>query len=502
MSSDSPSRRACDRCHNIKERCQWLHHADICQRCLRLNHDCQTRRPIQKLGRKPRHPAAAQSETPGTSTIALVTPGTTASTSSPSSVCEKSPAKSESTVSYLSPPEQNLNLDDSIRLLDSLVGLDDAERELVNVCLRNPEICSQFTLGPTFHLVHQRDLICRLRGATAQLKEAFVAIGGFMAQAQNLTLSTKGAELCTSKAAIGVANLRRLHVGSREDVTTALFLGFLACTYSLFCSDGQARHVCSTALSYIEPWYRWSGTTFENDEYAVIITLIYSELILCVMNSELPTIRYGDHGKFVTTVDRYMGLAPTFLAFFYDISALSYALRLRQKNLLDESVLRRLEEIERDVKMWKPMSTQTFPNHYTHVEVVQMLAQIKSMRQAALLVLHRLQHPYGTHDDKGMALADSILSECSLAMEWISTLPMGMDLAFLIGCCEAQKEQQEQTLQSVERALKFSAEVQDRTRAMLKALWVAKSMSVVHWFDIPTHLGSTTNNVLDVTNSP
>jgi hypothetical protein len=488
MSSDSPSRRACDRCHNIKERCQWLQGAKVCQRCLRLNHDCQTRRPVQKLGRKPRHPTRAQPEPPGTSTIPLVTPSTAISTSSPSSLYGKSTERSESTASYLSPPEQSINLDDSIRLLDSLVGLDDAERELINVCLRNPEVCGQFTLGPTFHLIQQRDLIYRLKGATVQLKEGFISVGSFMAQAQNLTLSTKGTELCTSKAAIGVAYLRRFQVKSREDVTTALLLGFLACTYSLFCSNGQAHSVCSTALSYIEPWYRWQGTTFESDEYSVIIALIYTELIACVINSEIPTIKYGEHNKFVTTIDRYMGLAPPFLSFFYDICELSHALHSGQKSLEEEETLRRIEEIEQDVKVWKPLSTQTFPDRYAHVEVVQMLAQIKSLRQAALLVLHRLKYPYGTHDDKGMALADSILSECFLAREWISALPMGMDLAFLIGCCETPKRDQEETLQSVDKCLRFSDEVRNRARAMLNVVWTAKSTSVVRWFDIPTYV--------------
>ena len=55
IATQTGSRRACDRCHTVKERCRWIHGQGECERCQRLHSPCQTRRPTKPSGRKPRH---------------------------------------------------------------------------------------------------------------------------------------------------------------------------------------------------------------------------------------------------------------------------------------------------------------------------------------------------------------------------------------------------------------------------------------------------------------
>ena len=484
MPEDVPSRRACDRCHNIKERCQWPPDSDQCQRCLRLGHDCQTLRPIQKLGRKPRSrplrtvPLYGPPQQPGV--INEVSPEGPSSTD-----------RSES--SLTSPPDtyQRYPSEDLGRIFQDLPGFDDAERELVTVCFAKSDAAGQFTLGPTFHLRHQTDLCFRLRSAVPELKDAFVACAVIMACHQKLLVSQTAIDLCARKAAVGVASLRMIQVKRREDVTICLVLGMVITTYSLFVANGESQGICACALGLIRPWYRSSNVLFEADEYSYLICLMYTEMIECVLKSERPTLRYGEFGKYTTWVDRYMGLSPPILAFLYDICELSSSLRAT-RDLESKVTWDRINEIEANVRRWKPLTPADFPERFTHIEVIQIMTQIKSLRQATLLLLHRLRYPYGIQDDKGLALSDSILLECNLALQHIPRVPMGMDIAFVIACFEPREEwHQTETLGTVAETLKFSEGFHQRIQGMLQTVWRAKAMrDNIYWFDIPTYVES------------
>ncbi|ETN45349.1 uncharacterized protein HMPREF1541_09180 [Cyphellophora europaea CBS 101466] len=486
MPADSQPRRACDRCHNIKERCQWSPDSDVCQRCLRLGHDCQTLRPVQRLGRKPRSQAlrtlplhGAPQPPLGYGDAPLDARSFTERSDSASHASHASPAESAD-----SPRTRDLT-----KAFADMTGLSDAERELCSVCFAKSDAAGQFTLGPSFHFTHRADLTYRLSSAVPELKDAFVACAVIMARHQNLAVSQKAVELCARKAAVGIASLRMLQVRKREDVSVCLVLGMVIVTYSLFMATGEGRAICASALTHVRPWYRSPNVHFEIDEYAYLICLMYTEMIECILESDVPTLRYGDFGKHVTWVDRYMGLSPPVLTFFYDLCQLGNSLR-NTRNTEDEATQRRMHEIESSIKRWMPLTPAGFPDRYTHIEVLQIMTQIKSLRQAALLVLHRLRFPYGVQDEKGLALSDSILLECGLAMQHIPGVPMGMDIAFVIACFEPKEEwHQQETLTQVADYLKFSDAFHEKIRAMLQQIWRAKIVRRdIYWFDIPSFL--------------
>lgn len=482
MPEDISSRRACDRCHNIKERCQWPPDSDECQRCLRLGHDCQTVRPIQKLGRKPRSrplrtvPLYGPPQQPG---------------SLNESPPEGQPSTDRSEGSFTSPPDSyhRQSSEDLGKIFQDLPGLDEAERELLTVSFATSDACGQFTLGPTFHRRHQTDVCFRLRSAVPELKDAFVACAIIMARHQKLLVSQTALDICARKAGVGVASLRMIQVKKREDVTICLVLGMIITTYSLFVANGEAQAICAFALSLIRQWYRSSNVLFEADEYSYLICLMYTEMIECILKSELPTLKYGEFGKYTTWVDRYMGLAPPMLSFFFDICELSSSLRT-VRNVDNAAIWQRIDKIEANIRRWKPLTPADFPERFTRVEVIQVMTQIKSLRQASLLLLHRLRYPYGTQDEKGLALSDSIILECNLAMQHIPRVPMGMDIAFVIACFEPREDwHQKETLSTVAEYLKFSEEFHERIRVMLQTIWSAKAVREnIYWFDIPTFM--------------
>jgi hypothetical protein len=481
MPDDTPPRRACDRCHNIKERCQWTPGSDTCQRCLRLGHECQTVRPVQKLGRKPRSRTLRTIPLYGSST-----------SQPPGSLNNDSPEGGQSTTdrsegSFASPADTYPHrpaAEDITKIFDGVPGLDDAERELLTVCFAKSDACGQFTLGPSFHSRHQHDLCYRLRAAVPELKDGFISCAVIMARHQNLLVSPSAVDACARKAAVGVASLRQVQVKRREDVTICLVLGMVTCTYSLFAANGQTQTISACTLSLIRPWYRSSNVLLEVDEYAYLISLMYTEMIDCVLRSEIPTLKYGDFGKYATWVDRYLGLSPPFLTFLYEICELSAALRSSRN--VNGAVHQRISEIESNIRQWKPTETNDFPHRYTPIEAMQIMTQIRTLRQATLLLLHRLQYPYGVEDEKGLAIADSILLECNLVVQYVPGVPMGMEIPFVVACFESKGlSQQEETLQAVARQLKFAEGFQAKIRIMLKHVWRAKAMRPnLYWFDL------------------
>jgi hypothetical protein len=136
MPEDTPLRRACDRCHNIKERCQWLSGSDICQRCLRLGHDCQTLRPVQKLGRKPRSRTIRTIPFYGASSTQ---PLGGLSNDSP----ENAQSSTETDSNIASPPDtastQRQTTEELSRIFQESPGLSEAEREILGICFGSVE---------------------------------------------------------------------------------------------------------------------------------------------------------------------------------------------------------------------------------------------------------------------------------------------------------------------------------------------------------------------------
>ncbi|KPI44258.1 uncharacterized protein AB675_8617 [Cyphellophora attinorum] len=421
-------RRACDRCHNIKERCQWIG-SDACQRCVRLNHECVTLRPVQKLGRKPRGRSGNHSITPEDPQ-----PKTLGGFGNTSVEASSSDPSDQSYASHPRPvPVGRPISEDKLKELTTSDGVDERESELLNICFHDTDAAGQWTLGPTFCRRHAEDLFYRLKSALPQLKDAFISVACLMhskSEDRAADLIQQIQPYCNNKAALSVSALRSLKVNGREDVATALVLSLVISTFGLFVADGDSAAVCAYTLDAIAPFYRSPDVVFAADEHAYLIALFYTELIDCVPHSRVPIMRYGAFSKAAGHVDRYMGLAAPLMSIFYDLCVFSHHLSTsRTPNAAD--VWRRSEELEHEIRAWKPAKPEGFPDSYFPVEVIQIFAQLKGLKQAALIMLHRLRYPYGIQDEKALALSDSIIDENALVLQFLDRgAAMGMDLAF------------------------------------------------------------------------
>jgi len=69
--------------------------------------------------------------------------------------------------------------------------------------------------------------------------------------------------------------------------------------------------------------------------------------------------------------------------------------------------------VERQISSWEPVLPPEFSTKYTHVETSALLAQARLYKTAGLILIHRLRHPLGVHDETGKRYAESIFHDLS-----------------------------------------------------------------------------------------
>ncbi|KAJ5601002.1 hypothetical protein N7510_010536 [Penicillium lagena] len=66
---------------------------------------------------------------------------------------------------------------------------------------------------------------------------------------------------------------------------------------------------------------------------------------------------------------------------------------------------------------WQPLTPANFPNRFTQPEVTIMLAQARILRLSALLIIHRLRHPFVQCDREAIQMSKSILEEFGVVIK-------------------------------------------------------------------------------------
>lgn len=243
--TDTPcrSRRACDRCHAIKERCSWLPGSNICIRCIRLKYkDCRVNRPLKKAGRRrrpqiPRVPILNTGHQNGHSDNVSSEDVREYELESNSSVWISSPGTADSSHSDLTPATETAVYQSNImNFTVSMFAPDHAdplEDRLLALCLGEANAVGRFTIGASFHKRHQQAMLNRIFIASPVLKDAFLSCAVVLASFQNVQLSESLQLLCRKKAATSISTLRALHPTTREELQICLVLGVAIMTFAL-----------------------------------------------------------------------------------------------------------------------------------------------------------------------------------------------------------------------------------------------------------------------------
>lgn len=475
--------RACDRCHRIKERCSRSSETDTCGRCSRLKLKCCTTRLQRKIGRKPtfaRHVSYQSLSTISQPerTSNLLSNDDHDYTRYDGQICEGTDAQ------YVAVPE-------SVERRAAVTITTEQEDHLLFLAIGDKSSAARYVIGPSFHEIHQRSLIRGLKTAPSVLKDAFISCAALIASGRGIEVPAHVQEQCQKRAAIGVSVLRAIKINDRQGVSSCLLLGVILMTFAKYIAEGEVLAICRWTLSQIKPFYEAREILDNEDDGWAVRNLVLTETIECLFQAEVPVLRL-ECGQ-DDTVDRFLGFSSPLLTHLHSLANLNHKFRNNSCDKIHLPLLEELHELESTIASWMPIELDSLNHHFEQNEIIYMLKQAKIMRETMLLVIHRLEHPYGSGSTRANELFHSICDQLELLKTQTGkTLNIAglslMTTSFELDCSLAQKE----ALGKFERLTNLSPRFQNRLQSSLLRFWSAKQHHGhdLRWSDVSRYYTS------------
>ncbi|KAJ4328770.1 hypothetical protein N0V84_000775 [Fusarium piperis] len=453
------SRRACDRCHSLKERCHWRQdQGPVCARCHRLGFECLVDRPARKPGRPRRY----------------ATPLMRASMPGDSPSQGKSPGSLYSTLGPMVP-----------RCLPLFNDLTCSEQRLIQDTLFGDAAMDVFLIGPSFKERHRGLLISHFVVSRHTLKDAFLALALAFDHPSAIALAQQKTEVQYKYASTAIRNLREYNVSSSHGVSECLALGALIISFTHYrSSPPDAAPICGQTLALIKDMYE-SDEHLDPDYLVFIPCLILPEIIDCLMQGSVPTLRFRCRPGAEDHVDRYTGLFCPMLPYLYDICELNNAAsHADQEDLHD--ILEAIDRIELTVTAWQPHIPEAFATRFTTAEVLHMLCQAQVVRLGAMLLIHRLRYPFGTNIAPALALATAILTQLDLTQAATNHSILSITLPLLAACFEIKEEADRRVwLSRIPGLVGYSVDFSQYLQGRISSFWeLLDDVQVVSWYNI------------------
>lgn len=366
------------------------------------------------------------------------------------------------------------------------------EFHLIESILYKQTDVDKYLIGSSFRDQHQQAFANHLKAAMPLVRDAFIACAPLLLGHQDDQQLAEYQDIGHKRAAAAIASLRNLKVHHDHDLSTVLILGVALVTFATHYSGGELL-LCRHILGLVKDRCADSGflsQRLDSDTLSFLICILGTETIDCLMRCEIPTIQIRP-GDLDEVVDRFIGICAPLLVHFYDICKVAKLIRhgcYRRGNvLMSASLGKTLTEIEDAVTSWQPNVPADFlAGRFTPTEVVLMLAQVKVLRFAALLVLHRLRYAFGTQDGKGLAMAHAVLHELNIVIRFTGkSVPFG-DLAYMVSCLEITDPSERQAvLEESLRIVDISPRFRHQVETWIVSFWAVRDdeNSPPHYWD-------------------
>ncbi|KAJ5170290.1 uncharacterized protein N7500_003073 [Penicillium coprophilum] len=473
-------KRACDQCHTLKEKCRRLSATSSCERCDRLNQCCKTIRNLARPGRRPRVTRKLSYNLPPSSCSSVIRNAKTLDLSS-----------SQNT-SY---PHFYLPFDEGLSSNPSLFPeLDQWERHFLNLMkdIVAPSPLDKYLIGPSFHESHHRLFVQNLLrpAPTPILKDATLACTAVLLGDQYAQYTTTSAEVGHRRAALAVSGLRSLRISEEQDLVTALVVGVSMVTFAMHVADGQPFLISHYTLNLVKPVYQ-TILAMNPGNMDFLMCLVSTETFECLLRSELPTIRIGEHDR-CNVVDRYLGVSSSIFAHLYDICGASHLMKVTGGRM-DMKMVERLKAIQDSLEQWQPPPPPEIIERFTQLEIVGMLAQAEVLRLAALLIVHRIRHPFGKRHKEALQLSSTITAKIDMVLQSIGRPIPCASLPYMVACFEVTRtEARAAVVDKIPEVVTFSRELQLQVRRSLSLAWDAMDSGVhIYWFEICDYIRKT-----------
>lgn len=360
--------------------------------------------------------------------------------------------------------------------------LNPEEKELLMILLGDSEFLQYSLVSPCFIDAEQESFSDLLPAAWPILKDAYLAYAGVL-KSLHLGCTTEADDASNIRhTASAMAALRSLSITKPDDAKLCLTLGF-ALALAVYAAIGVGvSEICHYCLSVTRPF---TGIAIVDPEIEPRISLlVLLETMECIFFRRKPTLKF--HSRTPKSVDRYLGLCRPLLPYFYDLCVINYSLRdsadARHVVLLQQQ----LEEIQAHVIKWQPSHPDGFIHHFSTVEVVQLLAQARVYRLAALLMIHRLRHKFGQEDSQANIWSCEVMMELDLA-HGVSHQPVRfVTLPFIVAAVEVRDPAERiKVVSNVDLYVdQFTPVVQKATKSFLWKVWQERDAGTnCTWFD-------------------
>ena len=365
--------------------------------------------------------------------------------------------------------------------LQASFNLSTEEKELLVFLLSDSLTLQYSTVSPRFRNAEQESLASLLPDFWPILKDAYLAYAGILKALHPGCATDVNADCNLRHVASAMVALRSLPVSNIEDAELCITLGF-ALAWSVYAAIGVGvSDICHYCLTITRPFIETTAIIPEKEPRISFLVLL--ETMECVVYRRRPTLKI--QLRATTTVDRYLGLCLSLLPLFYDICVISHCLAGNTDVQLI-SLQQQLKEVQTQVEKWQPANPEGFLHEFSTAGVVQLLAQARVYRLAALLLIHRLQYAFGQRDSQADVWSREVMVELELARR-ISNQPVRfVTLPFIVAAVEVRDPaERDDVARNVDVYVdQFTPVVQRATRAFFSRVWHERDMQKnCSWLD-------------------
>ena len=356
------------------------------------------------------------------------------------------------------------------------------EKELLLFLLNQPRSLDQYVVCPSFQAEQQRSLAVQLPNALSSLKDAYLACAVTLKHLQTEPGVVVDSSISFNYISKAMNALRSLSVTCVQD---AVLCHTLASTlvFSIYSAIGVGvSDVCRYCLNITSAIMDTLEFRAHEDSWESLLILF--DTMDCLVYRKTPIRKMQAPNKFV--VDRHLGLCLPLMPYFYDLCVISNAFLNTAEQSVVHSYRQQLSSIHAAVESWQPCGLDQLIDRFHSAEIVSLLAQAKAYRLGALLMCHRLQHPFGQEDAQAETWSKEIMMELELANRVTNRTMRFVTVPFLLAAVEARDESlRSRFLEGINYYVDlYSPSVQQAALIFLTRIWHERDSRMTdRWFD-------------------
>uniref|UniRef100_A0A093V390 Transcription factor ACEII n=1 Tax=Talaromyces marneffei PM1 TaxID=1077442 RepID=A0A093V390_TALMA len=426
-------RTACDRCYQLKERCERTTTSVLCARCERLGLDCATIRPVRPVGRRVKH---------------------------------------ENQVSKLASGKRR-KLQHHQHDIDSIDACLDnpEEKELLQFLLGQTDSMDNYVVCPSFQAEQQHSLAAQLPTALPLLKDAYLACAITIKQLQSDNVADTDANSSIRYITKAMSALHSLSTSCSENAILCQTLGSML-AFSIYSVIGVGvPEICKYCLDTANPSVETGTTISRTNKGSWESFLVLLETMDCLVHRQKPTVRIQTPASGV--VDRHLGLCLPLMPYYYDLCVINNSLAHSTDLAASALLQKQLNDIQSVVESWQPSNMDQLVGQFDSTEIAHLLAQAKVYRLGALLVGHRLRYRLGEEDSQAAIWSKEIIMELEMAYQVTKRCVRFVTLPFIVAAVEVRdKTSRSKTLKLVDDCVdQYAPTLKKATKKFLCNVW-------------------------------